>query len=532
MSSYGQLTTYARFAVGLRRYLREQATPELGREVIGRLLLERESNFLTLVRRAVYDNPVSPYRALLRMAGCEYGDLERLARTDGLDATLCRLRDAGVFITIDEFKCRQPIIRGSTTIHSEPRSFNNPFLLRSLTTGSSGSRSPGTKTTVNLDRSRYHALNYTLVFSAHGLTGTPTLLCMPILPSAAGLAMLLQSSKMRVPPRRWFSPVQSRTIKPALSKRLATLYVVYAGRLFGAAMPSPEYVSGEHTQKIVEALNAVLREGNGCIVYASPNLSVRICQGARAFGRSLTGATFIAGGEPLTVAKRKEIESVGARVIGQYAFAECGIVGFGCAGETHAADDTHLIRSSLAVIQRRRQTPFGGGSVDAFLFTSLLDKTPKILLNAESGDYGSIETRMCGCELGTLGFVQHLHTIRSFDKLTGEGMTFVGTDMVRIIEELLPTRFGGCSTDYQMVEAEDGKGQTRLYVLVSPAVGEVNDGEVVDCILSELRKGSDTNRMMAEVWRQGGTLQVLRQQPRLTRGGKLLSLHVMKTPPV
>jgi hypothetical protein len=129
---------------------------------------------------------------------CEYGDLERLARTDGLDATLCRLRDAGVFITIDEFKCRQPIIRGSTTIHSEPRSFNNPFLLRSLTTGSSGSRSPGTKTTVNLDRSRYHALNYTLVFSAHGLTGTPTLLCMPILPSAAGLAMLLQSSKMRV----------------------------------------------------------------------------------------------------------------------------------------------------------------------------------------------------------------------------------------------------------------------------------------------------------------------------------------------
>ncbi len=34
MSSIGQLTTYARFAIGLRRYLQEQATPELGRRMI------------------------------------------------------------------------------------------------------------------------------------------------------------------------------------------------------------------------------------------------------------------------------------------------------------------------------------------------------------------------------------------------------------------------------------------------------------------------------------------------------------------
>jgi len=84
MSSIGQITAYARFAVGLRRYLHEPATAELGREAIGRLLLERESSFLTLVRRAVYENERSPYLALLQMAGCEYGDLERMVRSDGI----------------------------------------------------------------------------------------------------------------------------------------------------------------------------------------------------------------------------------------------------------------------------------------------------------------------------------------------------------------------------------------------------------------------------------------------------------------
>jgi hypothetical protein len=528
MSSIGQITAYARFAVGLRRYLHEPATAELGREVIGRLLLERESSFLTLVRRAVYENERSPYLALLQMAGCEYGDLERMVRSDGIESTLTRLRDAGVYVTIDEFKCRKDIVRSSTEIHCEPQDFDNPFLHRSIATGSSGSRSPGTSTRMNLDRSRYHALNYTVVFSAHGLTGRPTLLCMPILPSAAGLGMLLQSSKMGVPPVRWFSPVQGRTIRPAIAKRLATLYAVYAGRLFGVPMPAPEYVSTDRTGLIADSLVGVLKRGQGCAVFASPSLSVRVCQSAHATGHSLSGATFIASGEPLTPAKMNEISSVGAGAVNLYAFAECGIVGFSCAGEKPVCDDIHLIRSSVAVIQRRRDTPYGGGSVDAFLFTSLFNKAPKILLNAESGDYGVLETRTCGCELGDLGFTQHLHTIRSFDKLTGEGMTFVGTDVVRIIEEVLPSRFGGFSIDYQMVELEDKEGRTRLNVLVSPAVGEVDEARVVDCVLAELSKGSDTNRMMAEIWRQGGTLRVQREPPHLTKGGKLLSLHIVR----
>jgi len=110
VSFIGQVTTYGRFALGLRRYRKEPATAELGRQVIGQRLRDRDSHFLALMKRAVYDNERSPYLALLRIADCEYGDLERTVRSDGIEPTLACLRDVGVYVTIDEFKGRQPIV--------------------------------------------------------------------------------------------------------------------------------------------------------------------------------------------------------------------------------------------------------------------------------------------------------------------------------------------------------------------------------------------------------------------------------------
>ena len=54
--------------------------------------------------------------------------------------------------------------------------------------------------------------------------------------------------------------------------------------------------------------------------------------------------------------------------------------------------------------------------------------------------------------------------------MTGEGMTLIGTDMVRILEEDLPRRFGGSPLDYQLMEEEDERGFTRLSLVVSPDV--------------------------------------------------------------
>jgi len=528
MSAVSRTVAYLRYAWALRSFLGGTVTPERGREVIRVRLQNRERDFLSLMKRAVYNYPPSPYLPMLQWAGCEYGDLERMVHSEGLEPALRRLCEAGVFLTVEEFKGKRQVVRGGRSLPFRSDHLNNPLLVSGIQAGSSGSRSAGTVTTLNLDRTAYHAACNAVSFTAHGMRGRPTLLWNPILPSAAGLTILLQLCKLGAPPERWFSPVAARAIRPSLSKRLATLYVVNAGRLFGSKIPSPEYVSGEQIHVIAECLRDVLKRGQGCVVSCSPSSAARLSTVARAAGMNLSGVTFMTSGEPLTPAKDNEIRSTGAGAMNLYAFAEGGVVGLGCAGEKSECDDVHLMEGSLALIQRRRETSFGGGPVDAFLLTSLFDRTAKVLLNVESGDFGVHEARDCGCELCAAGLGRHLHSIRSFDKLTGEGMTFVGTDLVRIIEEVLPSRFGGASTDYQMVETEDAASRTRLDVVVSPEVGIIDEAELVRVVLSELGRSGETNRMMAEVWRQGSVLRVKRERPHLTAGGKLLPLHIMR----
>jgi hypothetical protein len=528
MSLFGQAGMYWRLAWGLRKFLREPITLEQSREIIRQRLQNREQNLLAMVKRAIYDNEASPYLKLLKWAGCEYGDFEKMVRSDGIEPALRKIYEAGVYISIEEFKGKKEVIRGGKVFTFKESDFDNPFLVRHFEASSGASRSSGTRVTMNLDRYYYQAAQNTVVFDAYGILGNPALLWYPILPSHTGLPAMLSLAKLGNPPIRWFSQVEARTIKPSLTKRLATYYTVYAGRLFGAALPKPEYVSLDEAYKIAGYMAEVLKKGQGCVLKSYTSSAVRVCQAALERQLDLSGATFVVSGEPLTGAKMREIRAVGANAVSMYAIAEVGIVGFGCAGQTAAPDDIHLLKDLHAVIQYRREVPFSRVSVDAFLFTSLLPKAPKVLLNVEGGDHGVIETRQCGCKLEELGLTDHIYNIRSFDKLTGEGMSFAGTDLLRIIEEVLPAKFGGASTDYQIVEEEDERGHTRLNVLVSPEVGEIDEGEFVQTILSELSEGKDAKRMMTEIWSQAQMLRVKRQRPLITAAGKLLPLHIQK----
>jgi len=460
------------------------------------------------------------------MAGCEFGDFSSSVLSIGIEPTLQKLQSEGVYVTNDEFKCKQPIVRGAVVVECREEDFNNPFLTSGIQARTGGSRSRGTTTTISLERADYVAHCQAVALSAHGLSERPTLLWMPALPSAAGLVLMLQLGKLRTPPKAWFSPVASSAVKPSFSKRMATLYLVHASRVIGVRIPAPEYVGTERAGDVVRCLETILEEGRGCVIWCTPSSAVAASRAAVAAGTRLDGVTFISGSEPLTPAKARQIRSAGANVVNLYASTDVGTIGYGCAGATTACDDIHILEGSQAVIQHERITPFGGGVVKSLLFSSLYDRAAKILLNVESGDYGVLERRECGCLFGELGFRQHLHTIRSFDKLTGQGMTFVGTDMVRIIEEALPERLGGVSTDYQMVEREDAEGQTRMELFISPDVGAVDEMLAVDLVLTALSQGSDTNRMMAAVWRERRVLKVRRERPQLTSGGKLLSLHI------
>src|SRR5581483_8028638 len=74
---------------------------------------KRNDTFLQIVERSIYANPRSPYYALLKNAQCELSDLRARVNICGIERTLRELREAGVYITFEEFKGRVPLVRGT-----------------------------------------------------------------------------------------------------------------------------------------------------------------------------------------------------------------------------------------------------------------------------------------------------------------------------------------------------------------------------------------------------------------------------------
>jgi len=231
----------------------------------------------------------------------------------------------------------------------------------------------------------------------------------------------------------------------------------------------------------------------------------------------------------MTRAKRNAIESAGATVIVRYGVSEVGILGYGCATPA-GSDDLHFLSDNLALI--RYPPPVGpdGIPVEGLLVTSLLPESPKVLLNVETGDSAEVTERPCRCPLGRAGLTTHLAKIRSFEKLTGEGMTFAGTSLTRVLDEVLPARFGGQPTDYQLVEAEDDTGVTRLELRVDPSVGPIDEDKVRETFFTYL-DASPGLRFMGEIWKQAEILEVRRVPPLSTRMGKILPFHLVKKGP-
>src|SRR4051794_18010669 len=96
----------ARFAFGLRGFLRERLDLATAERLLVDGMATREQRFLRKLRVAVFGNPTSPYLALCRHAGCELGDLERQVAHDGVEPTLAVMRDAGIRVDWEELRGR------------------------------------------------------------------------------------------------------------------------------------------------------------------------------------------------------------------------------------------------------------------------------------------------------------------------------------------------------------------------------------------------------------------------------------------
>jgi hypothetical protein len=518
---------YARFAVGFPRYLKLRVTPEEGRAEMRRRLAEREQNFLRWVGKAVFGHPRSPYRALFAHAGCEAGDLERAVGDHGLEGALERLRDAGVYVAYDEFKGRVPMVRGGREIPVAPGDFDNPFLQAAYARTSGGSTGPGTRVMTDLDNLRARAKAKALEDEILGLRDIPMGIWRGVLPDN-GLNAVLSRTYDGAVPERWFAPVTRAQLRPSLEYRLATEYVLWMGRLCGLPMPRPEPVPIAEAVRVARWVAETVRARGSCHLRAYLSMLVRVAGAAREAGLDLTGAILGGAGEPPTPAKVAEIERSGARYTCGYHISEFGRVGSPCQAPLEL-NDQHFAADHLALIQRRRVVPGTDLEVDAFLFSTLLPSAPKLAINVESDDYGVVERRACGCAWEAEGLAVHVRRIRSFRKLTGEGMTLVGSEMLRLLEEVLPARFGGSATDYQLAEVEDERGLTRLHLRVSPSVDLASESAVIETVLAGLADGSPQADLARATWAAAGTFRVERREPVWTQRGKLLPLDLLAT---
>jgi hypothetical protein len=511
---------FVRYAAGLKTFLREPISVEAAKTIVRHGMQSRDVAFLHKVERAVFANPTSPYLKLFHNAGRELGDVRGLLKQEGVEGTLQQLFLAGVYVTYEEFKGRKAVMRGSQTLTFRDSDFDNPLITTHFHSSSGGSRGRPTRVKIDLAHVAQSAPHWALWFAAHDWLARPLVFWTPTHSAVANRHLMCAKFGKRFV--KWFSLADMGTLKGRLVSTCVHSTVRRA-----AGFSKPEFVPLDDAWRVGGYLVGMVGDGEKPCINTSPSAAVRTCLAMQERGISLGGVTFLLGAEPLTPARKETIEAAGAQAVPTYGFSEGGSVGSQCPNPV-AADDVHISLDAYAVIQRPRS--LGGWEVvDALLLTALRPACPKVLLNTEIGDYAVLETRRCGCLFDELGYFQHLHTIRSFEKVTGEGVTFLGADLLRLMEEVLPRRFGGNVGDYQLIEEQDDRGLSCYNLLVSPEVGAIDEKALVTTFLDELGRMKGSYRLMTGVWAQAKNLGVRRQHPLLTARGKVLPFRTLGT---
>ncbi|MBI2181433.1 MAG: hypothetical protein HYU31_11545 [Deltaproteobacteria bacterium] len=505
----------------LPRLLRRRVNSKEAHAEHSHRLAHREDNFLSLARQAIYANPVSPYLRLLKAVGCEYQDLEQLVRREGLEGTFRFLYRRGVYLTVDEFKGVRPVVRGGTTCHLRPEDLRDPRARLHMVGLTGGSRGPRRPVPIDFALVREHAGEMLLELEARGCVDN---VCAAWnVPGSGAIRRMVQYSLLGSPPARWFSLVDPAADGMHPRYLWSARAVKFAGLLAGVALPSPTPVSIQDPLPIVHWMSQVLKSGKIPFLHTYASCAVRVCQAALAAGISLRGAQFTMGGEPTTEARLAVVRQAGAVPQVHCGSGETGGFGRGCMAP-QAPDDVHFYRHRYAVVQPGEHAK-DNLPPRALLISTLLPRARMIMLNVSMGDQAVLSERSCGCPLEKLGWTTHLHEIRSFEKLTAGGMTFYDSDLVRVLEEILPARFGGGPTDYQIVDESTEDKVPRVRLLIHPRIGPLDLQVVRQVFLAAVGDGSRVEQVMMMAWRDAGLPVVEREEPRLTAGGKVQHVH-------
>jgi hypothetical protein len=511
-----------RFLLGLPGFIKYRLDPARCRSILARRLERRSADFLDLIGRTVFARPGSPYRALFRHAGCEIGDLRRLVRDDGLEGALRTLMRGGVYLTVDELKGRRPVVRGTLTLAIDPETLWNPLVTPRLLryqSGSSDGRQLRRPVPIDFEHLRDRAVNTMLSLGARGGLGWDHAYWH--VPGSLGIAHLLETLAFDRPASRWFSQLDAADLHARY--RWSERALRWECAMLGVRLPAPLHVSFKDPAPILDWFATTRRAGRVPHLKTYASSAVLLSEAAQSVGLDLEGVQVTVSGEPVTLARLAAIHKTGARAVQRAGAGEVGPIGYGClmpdaAGDLHHYGDLHTL------VQPGPGGCPPGLRPETLLFTALRASARLVLVNASIGDQAEIVDEDCGCPLAGLGWRTRLRGLCSHEKLTTGGMGILDVDVVRILETVLPRRFGGGPTDYQLVETST-QGGPRLRLLVHPSVGPLDAAAVADVFLEAVGPGSGIERIAALQWRESQSLAVERRVPRRTLAGKIQHLH-------
>jgi hypothetical protein len=475
----------------------------------------------------VFGNNKSPFLKLFRHENIALEDIELLLSQQGLEGTLVRLYEAGIFVTYDEWRGLRPVKRGALEFLIKDSDTDNPLLSDAYEMHSSGSRGAGSRAFTDLALLSHESAFRLLALQSHGISDPRTAFWYPVPPNTIGINNLLRFARVGIEPLRWFSPAKFPGGLAGMRSGLLVNYTRLLCRLTGHKAPSPEYVPQEEVIKIASWLAGMVTAGTPAFFAAPASSAARICHEAAKCGLSLAGTVFEVSSEPLTEAKAAAIASAGSIAIDRYAASDFGLAGMSCATRAEV-DDMHVVADRLHAWTTAKE--LDGVTVPALVYTTLATNSRKIMINAESGDYGNLVERDCGCAFGELGLRTHLSGLYGYDKVTSEGVTFMGTELYWLLEDTLPRRFGGDGMDYQLVEEEDESGIPSVSVVVAPRVGPLDEEDLIATVLHTLKGYDryDRGTYMSDQWRQARTLRVQRCEPYFSGRRKILPLHILR----
>ena len=514
-----------RFMLQLPFFFRSPWTKDTALSIMRNRLKNRKFNFLNIARDSIFSHKLSPYARLFQQAGVGLSDLENLVRTETLEGALEILFQNGVFLTVDEFKGRCPVIRGSFSMQVCPDQLRNPdssLHIAALTGGSSGQATP---VLMDFDYLRINAGNNLLGrHYAHGDGWVHALWCVP---GGIPMASLLSNCLNGMQYSRWFSQVD--TAQPDIHPRYKRS--IRAMRL-GAAMrevklPPPEHAPVNQPQDVIFWMQQVLAEGKKPHLYTMTSSAVSLANCATDLGLDLAGGITTLAGEPLTPARHAKVSSTGLKAMPEYGAMEMGSIGAGCQNPL-AVDEVHVQSDRHGLIQAKSAGAPYGIPEKALFFTSLFDNAPFVLINYSAGDMADLSERDCGCPLYGWGWNKHLSNIVSYEKITAGGTSFIKSDLIRVLDETLPAVFGGGPADYQLVVEESPNAEPRLLLLASPVLGKLDSQRLGEFFLREIAKGDEAYKLMSRLLKDADYLKVERRYPQVTIGGKIF--QVMQIP--